>query len=78
MQEFIDNLKDAVEIFEEIEMSDDTDFKSVHDWDSIALISIMASISSNYYITLTAEEILESKTVSDLWNLVQTKKEELI
>jgi len=74
MQDFIDNLKDAVENFEDIEISANTNFKALSTWDSIALISIMAVVSANYSVALAAEDILNATTIEDLWNKIQSKK----
>ena len=74
MESFISILKDGVDVFEDIDMKPETDFKSVPDWDSVSLLSIMAAISSEYGIIVHAELINSVTTVAELWDLVQAKK----
>ena len=74
MESFISILKDGVDAFEDIDMKPETNFKAVSDWDSVSLLSIMATISSEYGIIIPAEQINSVTTVAELWDLVQSKK----
>lgn len=74
MEKFIDDLKFAVEAFDSADMDESTDFQSLEDWDSLALLSIMAMLASSYSVNLTASEISSCKTLAELFEKVQSKK----
>lgn len=74
METFIANLKDNVDAFEEVSLSPDTNFTKLKEWDSIALLSIMSMIAFEYRANVKNEEILECKTISELYKLVISRK----
>ena len=73
MEDFIANLKENVDAFEGVEITGDTDFNSLPDWDSIAVLSVMAMIASEYGLNIKSAEISGAKSVRDLWNIVGAK-----
>ena len=74
MDNFINNLKENVDAFEDIDIFAETDITKLEDWDSIALLSVMSMISSEYGVNLTNAEILNAATVSYIFNLINSKK----
>ncbi len=74
MDNFINNLKENVDAFEDIDIFAETDITKLEDWDSIALLSVMSMISSEYGVNLTNAEILNAATVSNIFNLINSKK----
>lgn len=51
----------------------DTEFRKLEDWSSIFALIIIAMVDSDYNKVLTSEDIKNSKTLSDLFNVIQSK-----
>ncbi|MEI7911059.1 MAG: acyl carrier protein [Verrucomicrobiota bacterium] len=45
------------------------------EWDSLSILSIIAMLDSNHGVNLTAADLNGARTVGDLWQLVQSKKQ---
>lgn len=73
MEDFISNLKANIDALEDIEISGGTNFKELDGWDSIALLSAMAMVVSEYGVNVTSSEVLSCNTVEDFYKLVQSK-----
>ena len=43
-------------------------------WDSLAVLSTLALLDSNYGVNLTATDLKGVRTVGDLWKLAEAKK----
>jgi acyl carrier protein len=54
-------------------ISPNTEFKKLDEWSSIFALIVIAMIDSDYHKTLTADDIRNSKTLSDLFKLIQSK-----
>ncbi len=52
----------------------ETVFKQLDAWNSMQALILIAMVDSEYGVTLTAENLNDSTTVSDLFSLVQSKK----
>ena len=74
MIDFIENFKDILDEPEEINLSLETRFKDLDEWDSLTSLSLMAMVDSEYNIKLNADEINKSETLSDLLTLIKSKK----
>jgi acyl carrier protein len=55
-------------------VSGDTVFKELDDWDSMVALSIIAMVDEQYSVKLTGNEIKESATIGDLFEVVKNKK----
>lgn len=74
MEDFINGLKDNIDALELVDLQSGTLLKSLEDWDSLAVLSTMAFVASEYGVYLTAREISEAGTPEKIFNLVQSKK----
>lgn len=74
MEKFIENLKENVDAFEDAELTPETNFVHLEEWDSIALLSVMSMIAFEYRANIKNEEILSCKTISELYELVNSRK----
>ena len=74
MENFILKLKENVDAFEDADLAADTDITKLEDWDSIALLSVMGMISTEYGVNLTNADIVGAATVENIFNLVNSKK----
>ncbi|TVQ18089.1 MAG: acyl carrier protein, partial [Bacteroidetes bacterium] len=71
-------LKHFCEQFEDTDPSlikAETKFREeLEEWDSLTAMSVIAMADSEYGVTLTGDDIRNSKTVEDLFTLVKSKK----
>jgi acyl carrier protein len=69
-----DLLQKLAGILEVESVNEGDDLKAFPSWDSLAVLSVIAMLDSNYGVNLRAADFQTVKTASDLWNLVQSKK----
>ena len=74
LNQFISNFANQ---FDETEMSEfkaNTVFKDMDEWSSLTALSIIAMVDDEYSIKLTGENIKNSSTIADLYNLISHNK----
>jgi acyl carrier protein len=71
MNEF---LKKLAEILEVGEVKETDELKAFPQWDSLAVLSVIAMLDANYGLNLRAADFATVNSAADLWNLVQSKK----
>ena len=54
-------------------ISPDTEFKKLDEWSSIFALIVIAMVDSDYHKTMTAEDLRNSTSLADLFNLIQSK-----
>ncbi len=69
-----DLLQKLADILEVETVNEGDDLKAFPSWDSLAVLSVIAMLDSNYGVNLRAADFQTVKTAADLWNLVQSKK----
>lgn len=73
-----DFLKNFEEQFDEIEpgsLTMETEFREIEEWSSLNALLIVAMVDTEYGITLTGDDIVKSKTISDIYNIVQSNEQ---
>ncbi|MCF8296017.1 MAG: acyl carrier protein [Saprospiraceae bacterium] len=63
--EFLSKLAESME-FEDVELSMDTNLNQIEDYDSFALMSIVAFVHSAFGVRISAESLAEVKTPADI------------
>jgi acyl carrier protein len=71
MNEFLQKL---AEILEVPQINESDDLKAFPQWDSLAVLSVIALLDANYAVNLRAVDFGPIKSPGDLWNLVQSRK----
>jgi acyl carrier protein len=71
MNEF---LKKLAEILEVGEVKETDALKNFPQWDSLAVLSVIAMLDASYGVNLRAADFGPINSAADLWNLVQSKK----
>jgi acyl carrier protein len=69
-----DFLKKLAEVLETPEVKAADELKAFPQWDSLAVLSVIAMLDANYGVNLKAADIGPINSAADLWNLVQSKK----
>lgn len=74
LKEFIENF---VALFDETDASEiqaNTVFKELDEWSSLIALGVIAMADEEYDVTLKGDDIRNSNTVEDLFNLIKSKK----
>ena len=71
MDDFLKNLATILEV-DQVNPGDD--LKAFPSWDSLAVLSVIAMLDSNYSVNLRAADFAPVTSATDLWKLVQSKK----
>ena len=51
-----------------------THFREIEEWGSLIALSVIAMIDEEYDVKLKGDDIRNSQTIEDLYNLVKSKK----
>lgn len=72
IQEFISNFASQFDDTDLSEFKAETVFRDLDEWSSFLALAIMAMIKSEYDVAVTAQEMRDSETIQDLFNVVQS------
>ncbi len=64
------------ELFEDIDTSNftaTTDFRDNSEWSSLVGLSVIAMVDEEYDVTLKGDDIKQSKTIEDIYNIVKSR-----
>jgi acyl carrier protein len=70
LQEFITKFSEQFDDIEPGEFKVDTKFKSLEEWSSMIALSVIAMIDDAYDIVIKGDDIRNSETIEDLFNIV--------
>ena len=73
LNSFIENFADQFEETDASAFTPDTKFKELEGWSSLVALSIIAMVDEEYDITLKGDDIRNSATIQDLFNIVKGK-----
>ncbi len=73
METLIENLKANVDSLEDVALAADTNLATLPQWDSLAMLSTMAMVASEYGVNITSQEIAACKSLADLDALIRSK-----
>jgi len=73
LQEFITNFANQFEETDPSVFTKDTIFKDLDEWSSLLALSIIAMVDEEYEVTLKGDDISNSNTIEDLFNLVKSR-----
>ncbi|MBV8254343.1 MAG: acyl carrier protein [Chitinophaga sp.] len=67
--------KNFVGIFpkEPANLTNDTIFRSIPEWDSMAALALIAMLDDEYKIEVEIEELKQANTINELYSFVQSK-----
>jgi acyl carrier protein len=71
---FIKNFEKQFDDITPDSLKADTVFKDLDDWDSMTALSIIAMVDEEYSIKLTGNEIKQSQTIEDIYNVIKNKR----
>jgi acyl carrier protein len=74
INKFVRNFEDAIDNVDENTLSGESKFQEIAEWDSLALLSTLAMLDSEYNVSLSGEEIKSCSTLQQLFDLTISKK----
>lgn len=72
--EFVANFASQFDETDISEFNLETRFRDLDEWSSLNALAIMNMIGKKYSISLTAEEMKNTNTIQELYDLVQSKQ----
>ena len=73
-QIFLENFAGLFEDTDTLNFTMDTDFRDNEEWSSILGLECMAMIKMEYEVNLRGEDIINSKTIGDIYRIVEAKQ----
>ena len=73
LNDFIKNFADQFDDTDASEITADTEYQELDEWSSLTAMSIIALAKTEYGKTITGREIRYTKTVKDLFDLINSK-----
>lgn len=70
-KEFFQSIKD--ELCCESEITENTDFSTIKEWDSLGKLSVISFIDTDFSVLINAQQIDEIRTGADLIKFVENK-----
>ena len=74
LKKFIENFASQFDETESNVFQADTKFKELEEWSSLMALSIIAMVDDEYEVAIKGDDIRNSKTIEDLYNIVKSKK----
>lgn len=72
---FIDNFAGQFDDTDRSAFTAETKFRDLAEWSSLIALSIIAMVDEEYDVTLRGDDVKNSQTIQDLFNMVQSKKQ---
>ena len=76
LEQFIENFAGLFDETSPDTINASTCFKELEEWSSLVALSVIAMIDEEYDIEFRGDDIRDSHTVEDLYNVVVTRMEE--
>ena len=73
MEKFLENFADQFEETNVSLLTEETIFKELEEWSSLISLSVIAMVDEEYGVTLKGDDIRNSNTLKDLFNIVISK-----
>jgi len=73
LKDFIENFASQFDETDASVFNTETEFKTLQEWSSLIALSVLAMIDEEYDVSLKGDDIKNSKTIEDLYNVIQNK-----
>lgn len=74
LNEFVCKVEAEIEDLKSGSLTADKDYREIEQWSSMYALILIAMIDTEYGVTLTGEDLKQSKTVRDLYEIVKSKQ----
>ena len=73
IQDFITRIEEEFDDLEPGALKPESNFREVFEWNSINALMLIALVKTEYDVTINAADITKSKTVNDLYAIVEER-----
>lgn len=73
LKDFIENFADQFDDTEASELSAETKYKELDEWSSLIALSVIAMVDEEYDVAIKGDDIRNSETIQQLFDIVQSK-----
>ena len=73
LEEFVALFADQFDDTDASEITAATEFKNLDEWSSLIALGIIAMVDEEYDVTLKGDDIRNSNTIEDLFNIVKAR-----
>ena len=73
IQEFVENFASQFDETDPSEFTAETKFRELDEWSSLMALSIIAMVDEAYHIKVKGDDIRQSQTIADLFNIVKSR-----
>lgn len=73
LNDFIKNFADQFDDTDVEEFKASTSLKDIEEWSSLNALSVISMVDDEYDVTLKGEDIQNSNTIEDLYNIVKSR-----
>jgi len=74
IEKFIRHIEAEFDDLQPGTLKGDTIFRDTFEWNSINALILIAMVKTEYDVTLSAEDLISSKTVNDIFSIVRTRR----
>lgn len=74
IQEFIKNFAEQFEDTRSESFKAETRFRDIEEWSSLMALSIIAMVDEEYNVKIKGDDIRNSQTINDLYEIVKSRK----
>lgn len=72
--EFIENFADQFDETDVNSFTPETKFKQLDEWSSLTALSIIAMVDDEYDVIIKGNDILNSETIQDLFDIIEKQQ----
>ena len=73
INEFVEKFAEQFYETEESELLGETNFREIEEWSSLTALSIIAMADEEFGVTLKGDDITNSNTIKDLYEIVNSR-----
>ena len=73
LKDFIENFANQFDDTDASEFKGETVFKELDEWSSLIALSVIAMVDEEYDVTIKGDDIRNSSTIEDLYNIVKSR-----
>lgn len=73
LKDFIENFANQFDDTDASEFKAETVFKELDEWSSLIALSVIAMVDEEYDVTIKGDDIRNSSTIEDLFNIVNSR-----
>ncbi|MGE5382507.1 MAG: acyl carrier protein [Omnitrophica WOR_2 bacterium] len=73
IQDFIVKIEEEFDDIQPGSLKPESIFREVFEWNSINALILIAMVKTEYDVTVNAEDIANSKTVEDIYHIIESR-----